>query len=303
MNINVLSRHSLDDCFDRYSEWLATTRRFAERSKREYRDDVRGVVEYLQELCGIARAPSVRREHLRGYLAHCRAAGQAASTRRRSVAAIRSFFAFLVTEKVVAVSPARDLLPPEREERPPRVLTESEYTRLRAAAADNTRDAAIIEVALQTGLRLLEIARLRVVDVVLPSPASGDEEDVGHVRVIGRGTSGRTVTLNGRASAALRVYRVERGPSDSPALFLTKFDKGIGPRGIENVVAKHMAAAGITGASVHTLRHTMAVQMLARGVAPAVVAQALGHASLETMDIYVDVARAVIDTQLGQVAY
>ncbi len=44
MNINVLSRRSLSDCFDRYVEWLATTRRFAERSRREYRDDVSGVV-------------------------------------------------------------------------------------------------------------------------------------------------------------------------------------------------------------------------------------------------------------------
>jgi len=135
MNINVLSRHSLSDCFDRYTEWLATTRRYVERSRREYRDDVADVIQYLQERCRIRSVTMVQRRHLAGYLAHCRALGHAASTRRRSVAAIRSFFAFLVQEGVVRHSPADSLLPPEREERPPRVLTEAEYTRLRAAAS------------------------------------------------------------------------------------------------------------------------------------------------------------------------
>ncbi len=53
MNINVLSRHSLGDCLVRYTDWLATTRRYAERSKREYRDDAANVIGYLEERCRI----------------------------------------------------------------------------------------------------------------------------------------------------------------------------------------------------------------------------------------------------------
>jgi integrase/recombinase XerD len=291
MNIATLSRHTLADCLDRYTEWLATTRRYAERSKREYRDDVGGAIQYLQERCRIHSAPMVQRRHLAGYLAHCGAAGQAASSRRRSVAAIRSFFAFLVAEGTIRHSPAAMLLPPERETRPPRVLTEDEYTRLRAAASDNPRDLAIIELALQTGLRVLEIARLRRVDVVLPHKTQDPAAAVGSVRVIGRGSHSRVVTLNVRACAALSDYLSEREESDSPALFLTKFGRGIGPRGIENVVAKYCKEAGIIGASVHTLRHTMAVQMLKRGATLAVVAKALGHESMETMGIYIDLTR------------
>jgi integrase/recombinase XerD len=302
MNIAILSRHTLADCLDRYVEWLATTRRYAERSKREYRDDVSGVVQYLQERCHIRSAPMVQRRHLAGYLAHCRAAGQAVSTRRRSVAAIRSFFAFLVAEGTLRHSPAEQLLPPERETRPPRVLTEDEYTRLRAAASDNTRDLAIIEVALQTGLRVLEIARLRRADVVLPHRTDDPARAVGSVRVVGRGSHSRTVTLNARACSALSDYLVEREETDSPALFLTKFGRGIGPRGIENLVAKHCKETGITGASVHTLRHTMAVEMLKRGATPAVVSKALGHESAETMDIYLDIAREEMDAEMQRAA-
>lgn len=202
---------------------------------------------------------------------------------------------------MIRYSPAEDLLPPERETRPPRVLTEDEYTRLRDAASDHPRDAALIELALQTGLRLSEIARLKTSDLVLPPPST--DTAIGHVRVVGRGTHGRTVTLNDRACAALRAYLAEREPSDSSALFLTKFDKGIGPRGIENIMTKHCKEAGIGSASVHSLRHTMAVQMLKRGATPAIVGTALGHASPETTSIYVGLAREAMDEELQAASY
>ncbi len=298
MNINVLSRRALSDCFDRYVEWLATTRRFAERSKREYRDDVAGVVEYLKERCHIRSATMVQRRHLAAYLAHCGALGHAPSTRRRSVAAIRSFFSFLVQEGVVRSSPAALLLPPDRAERPPRVLTEDEYTRLRAAASGSVRDLAIIEGALQTGLRVLEIAKLRRVDVVLPHRTHDPSRAVGSVRVVGRGSHSRVVTLNARACEALSAYLMERDETGSPALFLTKFGKGIGPRGIENIVTKYCEEAGIVGASVHSLRHTMAVEMLKRGATPTVVSKALGHASSDTMAISTDLVRERMDAEM-----
>jgi site-specific recombinase XerD len=219
------------------------------------------------------------------------------------VAAIRAFFSFLVQHRVLRHSPAEYLLPPERETRPPRVLTEAEYQRLRAVASDNVRDLAIIELVLQTGLRLSEIARLTTNDVILPAINPRFSLPVGHVRIAGRGTHSRTVTLNIRACEALSSYLAERAETGSPALFLTKFGAGIGPRGIENVVTKHCKKAGITGASVHTLRHTMAVQMLIHGASPAIVGKALGHETTETMDIYLRIARDAMDAELQSVRY
>lgn len=288
----------MGDCLTRYAEWLATTRRYAERSKREYRDDICNLVDYLETRCHIRSATAVQRQHLTGFLAHCAGVGHAASTRRRSVAAIRSFFAFLVQERVLRDSPARLLLPPERETRPPRVLSEAEYRKLRSAAAGHARDTALIELVLQTGLRLSELARLALNEVILPTIDSRVSLPIGHVRVAGRGKRGRTVTLNLRACEALSDYLAEREETGSPALFLTKFGVGIGPRGIENIVTKYCTHAGIRGASVHTLRHTMAVQMLRRGATPATISKALGHASSDTMAIYVGLARDAMDEEL-----
>ena len=157
-------------------------------------------------------------------------------------------------------------------------------------------------MALQTGLRVLEIARLRLVDVVLPHRTADAAVAVGSVRVIGRGSHSRTVTLNTRACEALSDYLSEREETGSPALFLTKFGNGIGPRGIENIVTKYCKEAGITGASVHTLRHTMAVEMLKRGATPAVVGKALGHESTETMAVYIDLARERMDEEMQNAA-
>jgi len=160
------------------------------------------------------------------------------------------------------------------------------------------RDGAIIELALQTGLRLSEITRLRRVDIVLPHQALDAVPAVGSVRVVGRGSHSRTVTLNARACAALATYLIERDETGSPALFLTKFGNGIRPRGIENVVTKYCKEARITGASVHSLRHTMAVEMLRRGATPVIVGKALGHESAETMGVYIDLARAMMDEEM-----
>ena len=71
------------------------------------------------------------------------------------------------------------------EERPPRVLTEEEYTRLRAAALDHARDAAIIELVLQTGLMLSEVTRLKVNDLALPAIEPRRSVSTGHVRIAG----------------------------------------------------------------------------------------------------------------------
>lgn len=97
---------------------------------------------------------------------------------------------------------------------------------------------------------------------------------------------------------ALAACLAERADTGSPALFLTKFGKGIGPRGIENLVTKHCKQATIVHASVRTLRHTMAVEMLKHGATPAVIGKALGHSSPDTVAVYTDLVRERMDGEL-----
>lgn len=100
------------------------------------------------------------------------------------------------------------------------------------------RDGAIIELLLQTGLRLSELCRLRWIDVQLPAKPSSDAGNVDQVTILGKGRKQRTVTLNWKACQALNAYQEVRPDSPYPEIFITKFGRPIGPRSVENVVAK-----------------------------------------------------------------
>ena len=151
-----------------------------------------------------------------------------------------------------------------------------------------------------TGLRLSEVSRIALADIQLPEKIGKDEGNGGWLRITGKGRKGRFVTLNYTAAKAVKRYLAVRPKLDDPRLFLTKFGHGMGPRSIEQMVAKSLNQAGIGGATVHTLRHAFAAQHVKRGTKLDVVRQALGHESLATTSLYVELARDVMDREMRQ---
>ena len=298
--IDMTTTSSLADALVLYETEFLAARNLAVRSRREYLNDLKDLLVYLTNISGVSDPGQVSRRHLDGYLADLDRRGYSGATRRRKVASIRSFFAFLQDTGMIQVSPALKLIPPERERMEPRVLSEAEYKRLLEAVRGDIRDQAIIELLLQTGLRLSEVARLHVNHVSLPTKISKDPGNVGSVTVLGKGRKQRSVTLNYKACRAIKNYLAIREDVDDTHLFLTKFKKGIGPRGIEKMAEKYLKEAGIHNASVHTLRHTFATHTIKKGTKLEVVRQALGHESLETTSIYVHLAREMMDKELQE---
>jgi len=103
---------------------------------------------------------------------------------------------------------------------------------------------------------------------------------------------------NRTACKAIRSSLAIRPKGDDTHLFITKFGHGMGPRSIQQMLEKYLTEAGLRTASVHTLRHTFATHMVKKGTKLDVVRQALGHESLQTTSIYVDLARDVMDKEL-----
>lgn len=271
----------------------------ATRTCREYTTDVGGLVTFLSEQIGLTRPAQVSRQHLTAYLAELRRRRFTTNTCRRKVAAIRSFFAFLEAHGAVTVNPAYRLLPPERDHHLPRVLSASECRKLAAACAGDPRAAAIIALLLDAGLRLSELACIRLGDMTLPQ--LGEESSSfapGRLRVHGRGARARTVVLSERAANAVSAYLTARPPVATPRLLVTRFRRPMGPRAIQYLVDRYLSAAGITGASVHTLRHTCAARLVAQGLDLRDVQEALGHASLKTTSLYVHLAHELVDAEL-----
>ena len=264
------------------------------RTRREYRNDLTRVIAFLTKQCGLSSPTQVTRVHLEAYLAHLDNHGYSGAARRRQFASIRSLFLFLLHAGVIATDPTLRLIAPEREDRPPRVLTEAEHRRLQLVVSQDTsfsarRDSALIELLLQTGLTLSEVARLTTADLDLP-PTMTRDGTPGAVQVRRRGRPARTLTLPWQACQALRAYLAVRPQVEDTALFLSKFQAGMSPRSIERAVAKHLAAAGIHGASVHTLRHTFATNQVKNHTSLETIQALLGHATPNSTIMYVHLA-------------
>jgi integrase/recombinase XerD len=157
---------TLRDALEAYHTVYMPSRNFAERSRREYLQDLEDVVGFLEE-SGLTHVSEVEKRHLEAYQAELDSRGYAGSTRRRKTASVRSLFGLLKRNGYADDNIAESLVLPQTEHKQPRVLSEREYKDLLRACAHQTRDSAIIELPLQTGIRLSELSRLTLQDIEL----------------------------------------------------------------------------------------------------------------------------------------
>lgn len=265
-------------------------RNFAVRTRREYSRDLRELIDYLA-ICSITDVGLVRLPHLEGYLAELDRRGLQGSSRNRKTHTIKSFFKWLVHHDLLITNPTVHLIPPRAIKKEPRFLSEDEYKRLLRACSHHPRDAAMIEVFLQTGMRLSELANLALRDVELPKRITRDIDSMGSVRVQRKGGKIEQIPLNYKAWQALATYLKVRPKVEHKGLFVTKFKTQMTARAVEYMVHKYLVECNIHHASVHTLRHTMATHHVARGTDIKTVQVTLEHASLATTSIYVSLSK------------
>jgi site-specific recombinase XerD len=280
----------LDEALALYISLGMAARNYSEATRRHYTSDLRLFVEYLRSQ-SIEEVGEIDLTDLESYQAEMDRQGYRASSRNRKTHAIKSFFHFLKRQKYLAVNPAEELIPPSPSKDEPRFLTQDEYQRLLRAVSHDPRDAAIIELFLQTGMRLSELARLSLTDVTLPNKITRDAENMGSVRVKRKGGRYESIPLNYKASKALAAYLKVRPSVPHMGLFVTKFKEQMGKRSIQNVVKKYLKEAGIEGGHTHTLRHTHATHHAAKGTDLKTIQENLGHASLKTTSIYISLAK------------
>ena len=159
----------------------------------------------------------------------------ASLTRKRKVVSIRSFLLFLYQDGYIDTDIAKKVVLPFAESTTPNILTQTECDRLREACADNPRDRAIVELLLQTGIKLSELTKLTLSDIELDTVG----EKLWFIRIIGsRGKKGRIIPLNSQAYLSLQSYLQFRGSSKNNILFLNRFDEPMGERGVQKMLNK-----------------------------------------------------------------
>jgi site-specific recombinase XerD len=276
-------RKSLED----YRATYMAARNLAARSRKEYGTDIAQFLWFLQS-AGVRRLVRVAPPHIDGFLAKLDQRGLAGVTRRRKLTVLRTFFGWLKSNEKIAANPAISVTPPQTEDKEPRVLTKEEYVRL-LAGVQRPRDRAIIQLLLQTGIRLSEIQRLTISDLNLPSRVTQDS--LGTLRILGKGRKTRTVLLNSKACEAMAAWLQVRPKFQGDAMFFSSRQRPLSPRQFQYLVGKYLAQAGIRGASVHTLRHTFATHHIEMGTDLVTVQEFLGHRSLDTTKLYIGLAK------------
>lgn len=256
-----------------------------------YRRDLLRCTAFLRER-GVSSAAEVTPSHLREYVFHLKDAGQAGSSIRRAMSALRTWYRILVAEGVVTHDPTERLTPPRAGRTLPAVLSVDDVTRLLAAPSHDDpllfRDRAMLELGYGAGLRVSEWITLDVRDVLLPEAL---------VRVVGKGGKERLVPIGRGAIGAVAVYLRELRPAldrgrAAGRLFLNAQGRPLSRVGAWKILRKHVERAGITApVSPHTLRHSFATHLLEGGADLRAVQEMLGHADIATTQVYTHIDR------------
>jgi len=249
---------------------------------RSYRSDL---VDFESHLTSASLTPlSADVRAVRGWLAALHGRGLDAASVARKLAAVRSFYRFLVRRGVVERNPAREVRGPRLARKLVSFLPIDEATAMvgaRGLGGDaRARDVAILELLYATGLRVSELASLDV-DAV--------DRERRTVQVIGKGRKERIVPYGAAAAQALDAYLGPRTRARG-AVFTNARGGRLGVRSIRAIVGRAATAAGLTRrVTPHTLRHTFATHLLDAGADLRMIQELLGHSRLSTTQRYTHV--------------
>lgn len=279
----------VEELFTRFEEHLARLA-LASTTIVNYLADLRTFARWHADAKGAAYSLlELTPDDIREYRCHMQTNEEwAPATINRRLQAVRKFYGFAMETGLTESNPASEVqLIPRPGPNLPRALTPEEVTSLLQAVQGGRpslvkRDYAIIQLLLQTGIKLGELTRLRLSDVQLHGDGEGSLL-VGE----GDGNKGRQVPLSSLACAALRDYLRVRPPSASTEnLFLSQEGSCISRRTVQRLIRVCTKAAGLEDVSAHVLRHTFAVCTLEDTEDLSLVARLLGHRCLETTAKY-----------------
>ena len=283
-------RIEAEELLGRYLSSLVARKNLSAYTLRNYGTDLRHFFDFLDDRDAAVR--SIDKLLLREYLSSLVAARVAPASVTRKVSAMRSFYRHLRTEGVIDQDPLFGVRGPRRERRLPRFLTQEQIDALIGAADRDTpqglRDRALLELLYAAGLRVSEAVGLDVAGIDLNERT---------VRVWGKGARERQVLMGKPAARAVERYlqkgRTRLAQRKETALFLNRDGGRLSQRAVQLIVRKCALAAGLDrSVHPHLLRHTFATHLLEGGAELRVVQTLLGHADVNTTQIYTHVTEA-----------
>ncbi len=242
-----------------------------------YGKDVDQLASFLEEL-EKHHIHEVNKDDIQAFLGKLSEKGYTPKSLSRKLNSTRTFYRFLKMNEYITDDPSLLISHPHYELATPRILKPTEYRALRDAARNDARMYAIIELLLQTGIRIGELADIRTSDVKQDNILIQPHEK--HVE--------RLVPLNKSAKEALTRYLNIRPKVQDNHIFVTKSGKPFLVRNIRTAIERYFRIAGIDNAKVNDLRHTFVAHHLKHGVSIVLLSKILGHKRLSTTERYLN---------------
>lgn len=262
---------------------------------KAYKQDLNEFIRWSEEN-GYSTPEVITRNHVDSWIADMQQNGRAQKTMARRISALRRYYHWLVTKKVIHKDPTLKVRTPKGPQRLPRPLQRSEIDQLfddsipRDALA--LRDRLVVELLYGSGLRVAELCGLREESVDIETQM---------LEVIGKGSKSRKIPITGYASDLLKLWipKGSRAFDDgytssgrsSSSLLVNRRGNGIGRSDVRRILHRLLRSKGMTERSPHALRHTYATHLLDGGADLRAVQELLGHADLTTTQIYTHVSR------------
>ncbi len=269
-----------------FLEHLQWERNLASRTLTAYRREVTAFADFAAAELERGGPGEVRPVDVRSYLAHLHSRKLAPRSLQRALAAVRTYFGFLVSEGVMTANPAAAVPHPRAGSPVPEVVTSGDVTLLLETFPETpagSRDRALLELLYGSGLRVSELVGLDLVDVKLNQRL---------VRVRGKGRRERIVPFGRKAAEAIADYLPVRagwrrpGAAGEP-LFVNQRGGRLTDRSVRRILDQAVErAAGLHRLHPHALRHAFATHLLEAGMDLRAIQELLGHSSLATTQVY-----------------
>ena len=275
-----------------FLNYLVVEEGFSENTRAAYQNDLNQLVGFIEEEAAkkgdIPSWASFGQQEMLNYLLNLKERNYAATTIARKVAAIKTFFNFLVTEGKIKDKPTKNITSPKVGRTLPRPISISQVRRLleqpaKMSTPEAVRDRAMLELLYASGMRASELVSLDLNDV---------DTKEGYVRCFGKGHKERVIPIYEQIAKTVDGYINEIRPKlvhnpDEKALFVNLRGERLTRQGLWQILKGHAKEAGLDkDITPHTLRHSFATHMLSGGADLRAVQELLGHANISTTQVY-----------------
>lgn len=259
-------------CLEKFTSYLKSKNRSA-CTLLAYHKDVEQLAAFLaaKDKTDLANFST---KDLADFMENLAKTNYAAKSISRKTNAVKTFFRFLKSENLIPSDPALDLTHPPYENTQPRVLNQQEYRALRDACRGDHRTAAMVEILLQTGIKISELVEIGLSDI-----KNGELKT-------GSSIKNRLVPINKASKTAIERYLAIRPKASSGFLFITKTGRPLLIRNVRTAINRYFKAAGVEKATINDLRNTFIAYQLANGVSLDIVNRLAGHKRISSTERY-----------------